>query len=332
MPAKRLPRILLSIVPNSVIKQIFMRDHIHKWMYLGWNDRIISRLPRILPEPIQQIDYSKELYSVSSRYRGDFIRMIDDISITSETKKEWLFSVPAVKNPYASNLFLNICYFFVLEECVKNDEPIDLILVDSPALCSLISKYFPGQFRYSFLNYFLVRIFDARTLVKSVLRFLKYLIDFSRRFVAAKIVFKDRATALLKDKKKIVFLRNYIAGDFQDNDQDIIERHYFPDLYSHMQGEGLDPVFLPIPVQTPSFRKLFRKVKQSKKNIFFAEEFLNVSDYIYTFLAPLRALMYNIQDNEINGYNLKKLIKEEYFDNLTESGLLYSCLLSCFGK
>lgn len=165
-----------------------------------------------------------------------------------------------------------------------------------------------------------------------MLRFFKYLIDYVLRFIAAKVVLKKRAEGLLKDKKNLVFIRNFITGKFSDSDKDTIERHYFPGLYTYLEDQGCVPVFLPVVVKPTNYIKLFKRALASKRNIVFLEEFLRLKDYFFAFLAPLRALRIKIKPPLFRRHDISNLLKDDFYYNLTEAGFLYASLLYCLGR
>ncbi len=322
--------ILLSCIPSFFLKLFLQKQPIKKWIYLGKDNTVSLKFRSVLPKDAIELEYAKKLYTVSQQMRGDFIGWIDDTSFAGKIQKEWIFSVPAVKNTFISDLFLNICYFFVLEGLRKEDPDIDLIIVDSSALALSVKEAF--SYDFFILNNFFIVFEKGRVFLKSILRFVRHVFSFLRRFWAVKIVLSSRARQLLHGKNRIVLIRNYITDHFLTTYQDTLDKRYFPKLYSYLEKEGATAVFLPIPVQIKNYKTLLSKVKESKENIVFFEEFLKLKDYLYTFLTPLRALRYRIRPPLLHNFNLSRLIKEEYYANLTQFSFLYAILLSCFGK
>ncbi len=325
-------KVFLSNVPGFILARELRKNPAKRWAYLGANYRVLAKLQRVVGERAERIDYGEKLYGCSRATRNQFIRWIDQIASRCIDKKEWLFSVPAVKNTFSSNLFLYTCYLSVLEDIVEKAEAIDLIFVDSPALVHVLKDRFPGQVIMSPTHPWQEFMAHSRIFIKLILRFGKYLMDFGRKCVSAKLVLKDRARHVLKDKKDLVLIRNFITDQFSDTRDDIIEKHFFPGLYDYLQEKGYTPVFVPIVASTSSYRRLFQKVLKSKKNIIFPEEFLKFQDYLYAFSAPWRALRLKLSPPSYGRYQLDRLLKEEYYANLTEFGFLYATLLSCLGK
>jgi hypothetical protein len=325
-------RVILSNIPGFMLARELKRGPVRRWVYFGAHHHVLERLKHAVGETAEQIDYGEKLYGFTKAQRNHFIQWIDQVASRCIDKKEWLFSVPAVKNTFTSNLFLYTCYVFVLEDMIQKGETIDLIFVDSSALAAVFEDSFSGRIIVSPANKWLKVMFRLRVFVKSVLRFGKYLIDFARKFISAKLVLRNRGRHLLKGKKDIILIRNFITNQFSDTQEDILERHFFPGLYDYLQENGHTPVFVPIIASTSNYRHLFREVFKSKKNIIFPEEFLKLQDYLYAFLAPWRALRLRLFSPCYGRYQLERLLKEEYYANLTEFGFLYATLLSCLGK
>lgn len=325
-------KIFLSNVPGFILAKELQGNSIKRWIYFGTDSSVPWKLERVFGKKAQQINYGKKLYETTQVKRKQFILWIDQIATGFLDRKEWLFSVPSVKNTCTSNLFLYTCYLSVFEDFIKEGEQVDLIFVDSPALAALLKDNFPDLIATAPVNGWLKLGFYCKVFMKSVLRLGKHLIELGRKFVSAKIVLKDRSRQLLKDKKNLVLIRNFSTGQFLDTRDDIMERHYFPGLYDYLKKKNYTPVFLPIITRTPSYRQLYQKVAKSEKTIIFPEEFLKIQDYLYTFLAPLRALTLRLPAPSYGHYQLGSLLREEYYANLTEYGFLYATLLSCLGK
>ena len=123
---------------------------------------------------------------------------MDVVATDYADSKEWMLSVPAVRNTYTSDLFLNVCYLEVLGQFLEDKRDIDLIFVDSPALVSVFRDNFSDRIACVSINGFLRGIYYIKSSVQVLLRFFRYLIDYSLRFFAAKVVFKERKKYLLE--------------------------------------------------------------------------------------------------------------------------------------
>src|SRR3989338_6158799 len=118
--------IILSNIPTFLLATYRKRQPVNSWLYLGKNYNVVERIQGIWGPQAQEIDYARELYRISDERRDGFVGWIDKISFTNGAKREWLFSAPAIKNPYSSDLFLNVVYFFVLKNFIDAGKKIDL--------------------------------------------------------------------------------------------------------------------------------------------------------------------------------------------------------------
>lgn len=323
---------ILSNIPGFIIRWQLGRRPVKKWVHFGSNQCYLKKLRLLFHGKATEIDYSEELYQESKSVRSDYVKWLDAVAGDYADSREWMFSAPAVRNTYTSDLFLNVCYLEVLGQFIEDKRDIDLIFVDSPALISVFRNSFSDRVAYVPINGFFGGMCYIRSSIRLFLRFFRYLIDYSLRFFAAKIVFKGRRKHLLKEKKDLVLIRNFITEEFSDTGNDIIERHFFPGLYSYLKEQGYVPVFLPIIVKPTNYIKLFKKVLSGRRNIIFAEEFLKLRDYIFAFLVPVRALRVAINPPLYGRYNISILLKDDYHFNLTSAEYLYATLLSCLGK
>lgn len=325
-------KIFLSNMPGYILAKELQKNSVKRWVYFGADSSVPKKLEHIFDKKAEQVDYGKKLHEITQAKRKQFILWIDQIAACFLDRKEWLFSVPSVKNTCTSNLFLYTCYLFLLEDLIKEGEQIDVIFVDSPALAVLFKDNFSDLIEVTPVNRWLKSGFYFKVFTKSILRLGKYLVEFGREFMSAKIILKNRSRQLLQGKDNLVFIRNFITGQFSDTHGDILENHYFPGLYDYLEKKNYTPVFLPVVIRTSNYRCLYQKVLESKKAIVFPEEFLKLQDYLYTFLMPLRALRLKLNPPPYGQYQLGRLLKEEYCANLTEFGFLYATLLFCLGK
>lgn len=324
--------LILSNTPQFFIKQLTSKHFIQRWIYFGKSQSVVAKVNAALPNQAESIDYARDLYSVSRHKRRQFVDWIDDISASGKRQKEWFFSVPAVKNTSPSNLYLYICYFFILNDLIKKGKKVDLVVVDSPALALLFKKNFLTQIQFSISNYFYIFVSSIRTFLVSLYRYICFLEDTFRKYAAARCILAGRLKALLKDKNYIVIIRNFIGPDFSYKEPGNFERHFFPGLDHYLMEQGnVTPVFLPIVLKSPSYKRLFAHILKSNKIIILAEEFLKFSDYIYVMCSWLRALRYKFFAPLWEGFEFAGLLKEEYYSNLTEDMFLRANLLSRLG-
>ncbi|MFA5088795.1 MAG: hypothetical protein WC552_07160 [Candidatus Omnitrophota bacterium] len=324
--------ILLSNASENCIKKVFRRHSVKKWVYFGKNNRLAGRLDEMFGHTAVRVDYARRLYDLTRGKRADFINWIDDLSVSAKLKREWLFSMPAVKNTYSSNLFLYVCYFFVLENLIRDGERLDLVIVDSPALGLLFKRHFPEGTKLAQGTGTLVVRFRLRIFLRTFYRFIRFLGDALKRRWSAKKILQSRARDMLKGKMNLVLIRNFITDHFSCKDDRLFSEYYFPGLERFLAERGYSPVFLPMTAMVSDYDKLFREVKASRRNIIFADEFFRPVDYFHVMLCPFKALFWKIAPREFGGYDLTRLVREEYFSNITEFGVMMAALLFQFGE
>jgi len=326
--------IILSNTPNFILKFLLRNKSIDHWLYFGKKYPTLSRLRGVLNQKAGEIDYSKILYDVSDQRRRGFVQWIDDISLTKGVNKEWLFSVSSVKNPYTSDLFLNVAYFFTLEKMIHADQKIDLIIVDSLALAQAIKKAFPVQAKISPYNYVCSIGYYATKLFRAVcIHYLRTVCDFCiKKRLLISLILKQRAKDLLKSAKNIVFVRRCLMGNFSETESDLSEQHCFPGLDDHLAENDMTPIVLPTTVNVKSYKKLCKRIKHSQKIIIFPEELLKASDYWRAFRSPFQALRNRFKIPPFSGYDLSDLIKEDYYWNVMHPAFIDAMLLHSFGK
>lgn len=326
--------VILSNTPPFVVKRLASKYPIRRWVYFGKRHSVAVKMGAALGPQAEAVEYARELYFLSEEKRRPFIEWIDQISLAGKKQKEWLYSVPAVKNTYTtSNLFLYICYYFLLDQWIKKGEKIDLVVVDSPALGFIFRKNFFSRVKFPTFNYFRAATFYFYVFLVSGFKYLRFFWEAAKKYAAAKFILRGRIHPLLEDKKEIVIIRNFIGSDFSSQEPGSFENHFFPGLSHYLKENGNYPsVFFPILVNAASYRKLFVQIAESNQRILLAEEFLKPSDYFTTLFSWVRALSYKFFPPLWEGVQFGGLLKEEYYSNLTEEGFLRADLISMLGR
>ena len=325
-------KIILSSAPSFLLAAYCRKKGLDKWIYLGNNRRSLNKLNKILGVE-GNIDISGEsLYNVSQNLRANFVSWIDDLSLRQSGEKEWLFSVPSVKNTYSSNLFLYVCYFFLLKHLYfKKTISINWIIVDSPALGSMLTKEFPNDFRYLKVNYLINWILIARTGYFGLKRFATFLFRSVKQYISARIVFGSRSDTL-STENNILLIRQYILGDYAGSKDKFFRPHYFPGLENYLIEKRYRPVFLAITVQVKKYAKLYRKILNSGDQIIVPEEFFHISDYFHAFLMPIRAFRCEFFSLPLKGHSFENVLREDFYSNITDIGMMTASLYSRLGQ
>ncbi|MBF0384970.1 MAG: hypothetical protein HQL27_03770 [Candidatus Omnitrophica bacterium] len=315
-------------IPNFLLKLLIDRKKAKLWIYLGQDHKRGKKLSKFFGKKAEEVDYSKELYRISGYIRNDFIKAIDDVSFREHPNPEWLFSAPSVKNPYSSRLFLNICYFFAFKRTVE-EKRIDIIFVDSPALIKFIADHFKNKYALSKISAVFAFMEGIRKLLFVLLKIFMYAADKISRLIAVRIVLGKRNIAEFLGKE-VVFIRSYISGEFTPDEDNIMETHFFPGLYSFLKSQGKNAVYLPVILKNGSYQRLFKNILDSGKKIFLIEEALCFSDYLMAIPVIIKSLFVKAKNLNVGLFNFKDLCNEDYANSIANQGFLDAHLYARF--
>ena len=182
------------------------------------------------------------------------------------------------------------------------------------------------------INYLITPLFWIEDLLRSGWRFFSFFLDAGKRYLAAKKLLGSRIKGLLKGKKNVVLIRQFIVGDFSEDEEDIFKNHFFPGLDGYLKQKGYNPVFFANTTQVRCYQALFQKIKKNIPPIVFAEEFFSLTDYLDVMLTPCRAILFSLKPPLLEGYDFSALLKEEFLKNTTEFGILSASLMAKVGK
>jgi len=313
-----------------LLKKTIADNQIKRWIYLGQNYAKTINFRQVLGDSSEEVGCSREMYLVSDNIRNEFVSAIDKLSLTGLPQKEWLFSAPAVKNPYLSDLYLNVCYFFAVKKIMETKD-LDLIIVDSPALADIIKANLGDQAIYPRFNKLLNVVYSLKRIIFSLAKMILFYYDALSRYFCAKLILKDRSLSNA-NCDNLYLIRNYIIAKLGEGNDDVLENHYFPGLYDYLKEQGKCPAFLPIVVNTRKYFDLYRSAKQSKKQIIFIEEFLRINDYLSLLVPVVKVLLLKKVNLYVGSVDFTKLCREDIARNISSDGYLNAHLYFSFGR
>lgn len=118
--------------PHS-INEMSQVAGIKEWVYLGSNYLILKKFEESMP-CMARISLSKDLVDVAWRLRKDFVGWLSEMGRPYGDSLRWWMSDLAEKNTMVSDLFVNICYLYTVENIIRDRSEPPLIVTEDPLL------------------------------------------------------------------------------------------------------------------------------------------------------------------------------------------------------
>ena len=114
------------------------------WIYLGKNVLLFTDIDNIIGNRINHVDTGEILQDAARNLRQKYIDFIGGLS-KKEDIRSWLLSPVAEKNPFISDLFLNLCYLEALDRIINETSGNLYCFCEEPALIQTLIQGFKNS-------------------------------------------------------------------------------------------------------------------------------------------------------------------------------------------
>jgi len=248
-------------------------------------------------------EYLSLYNKIANDIRPNYTSLVEDISEGYHYNLDWWVSTPVSRNTYSSPLFHYCCSLVLLQELLKNNEPISIIITDSKALKSILKSYFRQQ------NY-PIRVHLSLTLkhrikkqLAPIYNILKTPVLHILQHLSAKLT-HHLSKAL--PQKPLVLIDTFVVGS-NLNDR------YYPGLWDSLTVQEKDCVrFVPTLLHPPrKCIQLYKSLRTSNFNFLLKEDYLRVSDYWHAWNYWIRVFKIRVRKTDFSGFNMSPLVQEE---------------------
>lgn len=270
----------------------------------------------------------KRLNEISESIKEDFNNLTEIILDETDKSLAWLLHPLVSRNPYQSNLFLNICYILLTKEIIDNNKTLEKIIPKNKIQQISIEKYLQKIGN----NIKVVKAKKTNYLIYSLLASLYRII---RKVLLYVFTHDNKRTRTIKSLDSIILLDTFILQNSLKEGR-YLDR-YYPRLSETLeQSERERLYFLPTILGKFNRRQLKDIWKNSKENIIYKHDFLKIKDYIVAFIALLKLSLGRKTEYVFYDMNVSPLVIDEYkkkrFHGSAFEGLLNYLFISRLKK
>lgn len=299
-----------SFTSQKRIKQKLKNINTFRWIYFGQNYLNMLRYKSEFEDNGKLINYSKMLDETADQLRKSYIDWVDNLNYKYGNDIHWWFSSISGRNTTDSNLFLYFCYLNIFENLLKTNEMPNLIICESRALL----KVFINLLKEKDIKYEKIFSFNFAKEIKSVIKPLYVWIHF-----VTKSLFKDFIAFLVKSiyrkNNKLEEISVVIDTYLHEKDIDengVFKDRYFPGFYNWLSDNGYKFCVCPTFHNINGIFKVLKAIRKSEICFIVDSDFLNLYDYLYIFLYPIRILRKKIQFPLFNRKDISVLAQDEF--------------------
>ena len=229
------------------------------------------------------IENIKILNLISDDINNEFNSLTEEIFNQTNKSIDWLVSSTLSRNPYLSDIYINVCYLLLIKKLLREDVKIKNIIVPNNALKKVLNQYTKE-------NNFKIKVICK----KKNLKYLKSRIKPIYRFIQSSIKFfhywllknKIRRNRIQPDQE-ITLIDTFFqpsmfkSGKFKD-------RYYNGLLLNLSKQEREKIYFVPTVLIKNELKKIIKISESSDENFIYKFDYLKLKDYLYALISPLR--------------------------------------------
>jgi hypothetical protein len=257
---------------------------------------------------------------LSEIIKDDYQNLIEEVYLRSNKDISWLFSSLLSRNPYESNLFINLLNLvFIKEELDKNE--FDKLIIDDYTLYDLIKPHFDkNKIVVKNKNYTIKRF-----LLKTFSIFKLFVI--SLIFIIDKI--SNKRKKIIKNEIRLIDVFWHKSMFSNDN---YIDR-YYGKLRDYFDEKELKKIYyIPTIVDFQSLSFFRESSIKRNLNVIFKHDYIKIKDYFTSINSLIKSKFYKVEYYYFKGFEVSNLLSLDFHENKYNTSSFHGLLNYFFCK
>lgn len=326
-------QIIIDILPADmhIIQNYPVENKLYKyWIYLGKDVLLREKIGVIFGERCSLVMLGKELQECASTYRQDYIDYIGHLGQLYRNDQDpcwWLTSL-SEKNPYVSDVFLNLCYLSISLAYIRNNPSNLIVVCESPALIQALKINLENE-KLDVRSY----ITTSTIIQKNLNAYLWLILKkgwFFGRYIMRVILARLFAWMTRSRRVKNGSLEFTIIHSWTD-ERSFSESTHYTDVYCgelgrELERRGENVIYLANILPTMNYWRAVQKLMPTEDNVVLLEEYISISDIVRTLFITgrMKRSIANIPD--FLGMDVTDLIvsalQDDHLNTRAEQSLL----------
>ena len=261
------------------------------------------------------------LNNISKDIQDEFNDLIEGIYIKTDKSIDWLVSSTLSRNPYLSDIYINVCYLLLIKKLLKEDDEIKTIIVPNCALKKVLVQYIKEN--------------DIRIEIICKKKNSECLKDIIRPLYGyTKAIYTFLHLWLLKSKKR----RNKIQSNQEITLIDTFflpsmfktskfkDRYYNGLLLNFSKEERNKIYFVPTVLIKNKLKQIIKISESAEENFIYKFDYLKLKDYLYALLSPLRIKRINFDQFIFHEFKIGQILRADFYKNISNGSSLTGIL------
>lgn len=255
----------------------------------------------------------KLLDNITENAKSSYIEMINRLGRKNSNNIDWWVSEIANRNTYTSRLFWDCCLLIFAKEVLIIKSNITEIKVDSLSLKRVLDYFLNKNYPTIKVTWIVSRKRQLKYTLFPVLNYFYLILVYSTRYLMTKLMLR----CLVDLPSDLTLVDTFVFDDSFEHG--IFQDRYFEGFNKYLtkteaRSFYYNPTFV---ISFTKTLKVFRAMKLSQNSFLPKECFLNLADYIFAFLYPLRAIKLMPEKTYWQGLDLTPLLRAEWYYHST---------------
>lgn len=252
------------------------------------------------------------LNMVAVEIRADFNALVETVGLEHENNIDWIVSSIASRNKYLSPLFLRCCYLALVKRILETDQDVGQITLADRALSKVLQTYFKGKGID-------VSVVCTESISGRIRRILTPFYHFAVGFVTLFLRFIGRSKSgklKISSSVPITLLDTFVIkssiGEGGSIYKGKYKDRYYTGLLENLGEKDKRSIFYyPALIGFGNPVSGFKLIRNAKDQFIIPDDFLNIWDYLFILLYPMRICRLQIPKMSFLGFDVAPILRQE---------------------
>lgn len=249
----------------------------------------------------------KILNHISNNIKEDFNALTEELLNSTDKSIYWLINSTTSRNPYWSNIYLNICYLALIKQLLKENSAIEKVIVPNSELKKVLIDYLKRK-KIS------IKVISNQSLRKKIKNKMKPFYNFLLniyRFILMWMSRNKRRKENIPIDHEITLIDTFFLPSMFKNGK-YSDRYYNGLLEYLTDDEKRRIYFVPLILAKSGFKKIIRIAEKSNENFLFKEDYLKLNDYFFALVSPFRIRRINFNKFKFKDFNIGPVLQSDF--------------------
>ena len=258
----------------------------------------------------------KMLNNISNNIKRDFNALTEELLNSTDKSIYWLVNSTTSRNPYWSNIYLNICYLVLIKQLLKENNAIEKVIVPNSELKKVLIDYLKR-------NKISIKVISNQSLrkkIKNKMRpFYNFLVNIYRFILMWMSRDKRRKESIPIDHQITLIDTFFLSSMFKNGKYS--DRYYNGLLEYLTDDEKKRIYFVPLILVKTGFKKIIKIAEKSSDNFLFKEDYLKFSDYFFALVSPFKIRRINFNKFKFKDFDIGPILQSDFRCHIFASAL-----------